>query len=62
VAFEPAGVNVWHEEQPEELNSALPAATSPPDELVVVADVVVVGVDVDPTVSVTVLGGLPSDV
>jgi len=44
----------------------LPAATSPPDELVVVADVVVVcdvtvpGIVVD--VTVTVADGLPSDV
>jgi hypothetical protein len=49
------------------LKTTLPAATAPPDELVVVADVVVaevvVGVvTVPPTVSVIVVGGLPIDV
>jgi hypothetical protein len=69
VPLEPAAVKVWHPAQPAEpVKTVLPAATLPPDELVVVADVVVVGVDVDvdvdPTVVVTctVLGGLPSDV
>ena len=70
VPLEPAGLNVWHDEQPDEPKSVLPAATLPVDELVVVIACVVVGVDVgvdvevgvEPTVVVTVAGGLPSDV
>ena len=63
----PSGVSrivpVWHVAQ-FELKRSLPAATFPPDELVVVAAVVVIGVEVevDPTVVVTVAGGLPSEV
>ena len=64
--LEPAGVNVWHAVQPLEVKSALPAATAaPPEDDVVVGVVeVVVGVDVEPTVTVctTVAGGFPSDV
>lgn len=69
--LEPAGVNVWQDPHPEDANTIFPAAAfpPPPDELVVVADVVVVAADVvvgvvtvPPTLTVTVAGGLPSDV
>src|SRR5579859_5675558 len=48
---EPAAVNVWHAAQPPvPVKIALPAATSPPELVVVVMEVVVVvGVEVDPT-------------
>src|SRR5690349_15807475 len=64
VPLEPAGVNMWHPPHPlEPMKTVLPAATAPLDELVVVADVVVVAAEVvvgvvvvRPTVMVTVVG------
>jgi hypothetical protein len=62
VPLEFAGAKVWHDAQPLDANSVLPAATAPPEELVVVTADVVVGVAVEPTVTVMRVGGLPSDV
>jgi hypothetical protein len=66
VAF--AGLNVWHEAQPFEAKTAIPAAAFPPPlgevvvaAVVVAAEVVVAGADVDPMVTVctTVEDGFP---
>lgn len=75
VPVAPAGWNVWHEAQPFDENTDLPAAAfppppPPPPEEVVVAgvvfvDEVVVDDDVEPdtvTVCTTVAGDFPSDV
>jgi hypothetical protein len=59
VPFAPAGLNVWHEEQPFAANTAFPAVAlpPPPEEVVVEVDdvvgfEVVVGVEVEPIVTV----------